>query len=219
MEGSDRAREVVERPGNDLSASLAENLSAMFSKKPVEYILTRYKDLVNRFTKELLDDPNPPANWKRIYSKPFKVTVTELPNETTEVNKEMTHGPASSNTATNSDPSPSKPDGFISGPINIEDDIDAKETKDETSKLKEARHILKNKNISISVVGCKSKNINLEHFPTAKPTPAASKPTSNISHEGPNDLVKRKSATSPIDTFDEDSTKKYSRDCGWPRRP
>jgi len=89
-------------------------------------------------------------------------------------------------------------DGSNSDPINIEEDTEAKETKDEASKLREARSIFKN--ISISVVG--GRNINLESFLTAKPPAAAPKPTQNIFPTGPNISIKRKSATSPTNVYD-----------------
>jgi len=109
----DRVREVLEIPDNDPAARLAERLSAMFPETPAEYILTRCQDLVgknaaiNRFTEELLDDPNPPANWKIIYSKPFKVFDVTVPfiEDMTQVD---CAAPSSSNTAPNCDPSSSK---------------------------------------------------------------------------------------------------------------
>ena len=92
-----RPREVVEIPDNDPPASpaevasLAENLSAMFPDTLAEYILTRCQDLVgknaaiNRFTEELLDDPNPPANWKMMYSKPFNIVQEATENATIQI--------------------------------------------------------------------------------------------------------------------------------------
>merc|ERR1719186_2417339 len=112
--------------------------------------------------------------------------------------------------AKNDEKSPSekekKSDGSNSDPINIEEDTDPKETNDEASKLNEARSIFKN--ISISVVGGKSRNINLESFLTAKPPPAAPKPTTKNFPTGPNISIKRKSATSPTNIFDGKRAKK-----------
>merc|ERR1719186_154899 len=112
--------------------------------------------------------------------------------------------------AKNDEKSPSekekKSDGSNSDPINVEEDTDPKETNDEASKLNEARSIFKN--ISISVVGGKSRNVNLESFLTAKPPPPAPKPTPKNFPTGPNISIKRKSATSPTNIFDGKRAKK-----------
>jgi len=98
----DRPREVVEIPDNDPPASpaevasLAENLSAMFPDTPADYILARCQDLVgknaaiNRFTEELLDSPEPPANWKLIY-KPFNIVQEAAENAAVEINDAATN--------------------------------------------------------------------------------------------------------------------------------
>ena len=76
--------DVVEIPDTDpadLAAltTLADNLVAMFPLTPREYIEMRCVDLVGkeaaieRFTEELLMEPNPPENWEQIYKKPFLV--------------------------------------------------------------------------------------------------------------------------------------------------
>ena len=76
--------EVVEIPDNDPAdpaevASLAENLAMIFPDTPLPYIRQRCVDLVgrpaaiDRFTEELLRDPQPPDNWETIYRQPFTI--------------------------------------------------------------------------------------------------------------------------------------------------
>ena len=90
-----------------------------------------------------------------------------------------------------------------SNPMN---DVKTKGTNDKTSEQKTIKSIFKN--ISISVVGGNSKNINLESFFTTKFPPAAPKPTPNIFKTGRNILIKRKSTRSPTKVFDCKRTKK-----------
>eukprot|EP00092_Neocalanus_flemingeri_P086378 GFUD01108844.1.p1 GENE.GFUD01108844.1~~GFUD01108844.1.p1 ORF type:complete len:521 (-),score=180.54 GFUD01108844.1:2-1564(-) len=113
--------------------------------------------------------------------------------------------------------------GSSSDPINIEN-TNKDEVQEKASHLKAARSIFSN--ISISIVGGNSKNINLESFLTKKPPSAstAPKPTHNIFQTGPNISIKRKSGNSPVKMFnskrmkkspilvssDEDSSKKHS---------
>ena len=80
--------EVVEIPDVDQAGLaavnlLADNLVAIFPNTPREYIQMRCVDLVgkvaaiDRFTEELLMDPNPPENWEQIYKKPFIAVLEE----------------------------------------------------------------------------------------------------------------------------------------------
>ena len=80
--------EVVEIPDDPADAAeisaLADNLTAMFPDTPSVYIRQRCVDLVGkpaaieRFTEELLTDPNPPEDWERIYKKPFVIVDDPL---------------------------------------------------------------------------------------------------------------------------------------------
>ena len=84
------AEEVVEIPDNDPTdaaevKALSENLVSMFPDTPHLYIQQRCVDLVGkpaaieRFTEELLIDPQPPKNWEQIYKKPF-IVVESAPS-------------------------------------------------------------------------------------------------------------------------------------------
>ena len=83
-----RADEVVEIPDDpavEAGEALADNLSAMFPHTAPAYIRLRCVDLVgrpaaiDRFTEELLTDPNPPENWEQIYKKPFIIIDDPVP--------------------------------------------------------------------------------------------------------------------------------------------
>ena len=110
--------EVVEIPDLDQADVaavnlLADNLVAIFPNTPREYIQMRCVDLVgkvaaiDRFTEELLMDPNPPENWEQIYKKPFIAVLEERekapvigPQESSNSHEERGHPNATSTSST-----------------------------------------------------------------------------------------------------------------------
>eukprot|EP00092_Neocalanus_flemingeri_P024786 GFUD01026875.1.p1 GENE.GFUD01026875.1~~GFUD01026875.1.p1 ORF type:complete len:489 (+),score=159.99 GFUD01026875.1:78-1544(+) len=133
------------------------------------------------------------------------VDVSEGKEESSKVKESMKKNDFETEKNDNVKKSPTKENnkesnGSNSDPIIIENTNKGKVNDDKASGLKEARSIFKN--ISISVVGGNSKNINLESFLSKKPPSADPKPTHNSFQTGPNISIKRTvGSSSPIKMF------------------
>ena len=122
--------EVVEIPDTDTAdlaavTNLAESLQAMFPDSPREYIQMRCVDLVGkdaaieRFTLELLENPNPPENWEQIYKKPFHVVSDPPENVKIPTPPAETQPPSSSSNGDTGNPSSSSSSQDLPEPDNV----------------------------------------------------------------------------------------------------